>query len=249
MFQKYWPILIIVLVFSLIFFYQKRNSNRLTLPITNQRIIETTPATKENTSIYNFKEYRNDTLGVSFKYPEQTFTYHGKCKQDSNGYYVTELDLLPITVLEDNNTLYITNPYYFEATNEKTVGQYIYNTKCEKVETTIALLRENQVTGHVIKVASVQDDKDISKFITNIAGDGCVLGEKKQKDDGQFEIIIKNIGSRRFTGCQINGPLTYSPMRQKIFYFRYGQDCVFFQGQKGKEVCLSEILRDSIKLY
>lgn len=250
--KKPWLLLTILVLLTGAFLLMSKiapQSSKQTIPSTNQRIIQTSPATQENTSLFAFEEYKNEKLGVSFTYPKETLSYYGKCKKDENGYYITDLDLLPVTVIEDGNTLYITNPSFFEATDEKTVEEYIYNTKCDKVETTIARLRDNKGTGHIIKIATVQNDTDINKFIKDIAGDGCVLGEKTKKENGQFAISIKDIGSKLISGCQVNGPITYNPVTKKVLYFRYGQDCVFFQGKENNEVCLSDTLRDSIQMF
>lgn len=243
-------VIIVVALFTLVWYSGgQRDQSSLPLP-TAQRIVETAPGTSANTTQFAFEEYRNGKLGVSFKYPAQTLSYYARCKKDQDGYYTTDLDLLPVTVVEDGNTLYITNPYYFEASGEKTVGEYIYNKKCGKVETTLPLLRKNEGPGHIIKVANAQSDTEINAFIKSLVREGCVLEKKEARRDGQFTLYVKDIGNKQFGGCYPTGyTLTYNPIAKKVAYFRYGQDCVFFQGQEGKEICLSEILRDSIRMF
>lgn len=198
----------------------------------------------------DYIEYVNHKLGFSMKVPKNM---PGLNRCVDPGETETQF-FVPVKVLEDNddNTVYITAEYYYD--DWKSGGE------CKKLLFSLGSLRKgewgggtyranNIFLGWVIIFDIAKNDNELSEFIKDNYGSGCLVKDKREWLDlealeGRKDRIQEAVFDVEITGedwgeegidlgtttCPINYQykVLYSPERTKAMSVTLGQECTFF---------------------
>src|SRR3989344_564950 len=194
----------------------------------------------------DWQTYTNHTLGFSVQVPKTISSYNGgQCTRQTEIYnnagvkvssqpsYRSATGVVPATVVEDGDNVYITESYSYQLTGEtKDSAGYSYFSGCEKVDSSPTLLRQYAtndkskypvlaLSAVPITVVKAKNQDEILKQVHKILNDTSLKIASMTKDsNGDWQNI--NFDCSPEEGCM---SLNYK------FYLRYYQD-------KKKVVCI-----------
>lgn len=188
-----------------------------------------------------WNQYTNFGLGFSIKIPSVKMNAFGACEwNEENGdhSFRPRYALVPVTVFEDANTVYITGEYQHVLSGEtretsENGGTRIFYSECEAVLNSLTLLRDPDSYQEMwaIVVEEVQNDQELEAFLRVRYGEGCSLGEKVEAGQaGVFDIHIQGDGKDLTdTACPINfgTVIKYYPVGGKVVAWNTGQAYTF----------------------
>lgn len=204
--------------------------------------ISTTPAFTPPPEVW--ETYTNSQLGFSIKYPQMVLgVYRCSPYKPFN---------VPVKIFEDNKDgiIYMAEEYYYEAPYSSELNDY--TGPCEKIIYSLESLKkirnnvvdingkvqvnENPFLTRVFVIKNINNNIELTKFIKNTYGSGCIAGSKNiwNQQKGVYEIVIKgedwdkgaDLGT---TTCPINAVIKvlYAPEKNKIMSVILGQECGF----------------------
>lgn len=193
--------------------------------------------------------YTNKEYGYSFDLPKQMLSNYGSCAWSDYSEYRNEPDhsyrpvaaLTPVAILENGNTTYFANEYYYELTGRTVetdgVSELAFFSGCQKVDTTIESLEDpsNHYPSDWKIVATVAtNDAQIESAIQDRFGSGCSLGDRTLSDSQAdvYDIDIKTDGKDLSeSDCPINyrAVVKYYPKTNVLITWSMGQAQTFWK--------------------
>ncbi len=186
-------------------------------------------------------QYTNFELGFSINIPRVKMNAFGACEwNEENGdhSYRPRYALVPVTVFEENNTVYITSEYQHVLSGEtretgEDGGTRTFFSECEAVANNLSILNDPDSYQEMwaILVEEVQGDEELEAFLRARYGEGCSLGDKVDASQaGVFDIQIQGDGKDLAeTACPINfgTVVKYYPEGGKVVAWNTGQAYTF----------------------
>ena len=158
-------------------------------------------------------------------------TFRGSCTwNEEEGSFRPVGALVPVTVFEDENSVFIAAEHNFELAGERQDGGATYYDECNLVNNSLELLRDLQGFEEPyweITVEEVLDEVELESFIKERYGSGCSLGEQMPSlQDGVYDVKIDGDGKGlEVTQCdkKIATVIKYYPAGNKVAVWDRGQ--------------------------
>ena len=203
---------VVVLVLSIIFLQKKEIDNYQNF---NQIILEP-----------DWQTYRNDDLGVEFKYPSRIFIQDGACKL-IDGNYRTLYAPVETKVLAKDNVIYVGQAYSYD----------IDNKGCIKKDND---LTQDYIALKIIIKNNVLNSQNLNELVEEFyggAGDQCHINEKREASQaGVYDIVVHSDGkSWDESRCFINSQtfMKYYPKKNKLMFTDLGMEYRFLANASG----------------
>ena len=194
----------------------------------------------------SWNEYTNPILGFSMQIPKQMMAYYGQCQwSDQNGDHSFRpvQALVPVTVFENGNSVFITTQYYYELGGETQENNRSYFASCDQVQNSLALVQDQSNTLQQkweLVFADVATNQELDNFIKSEYGQGCGLGQQTpSQQQGVMDVKIDtgnfdDLEQAEANGCLVNYVyvIKYDPDKQKAVSWKMGQAMTFI-GEDG----------------
>lgn len=188
-----------------------------------------------NQQYQNWQVYRNDKLGFEIKYPEFVYQWGAECGL-VNGEYLVSSGLVPVKILEDDNTISISQEYFYESSENG----------CQKVYNSPKHSNDERSWKIIIK-NNIHSDEDLAVFIREFYGDKCQIGEKIiSLQDGVYDVYLKWDGkSLDETECINNYASIFKhfPAQKKIAAWYIGMEYVIWGNSDGSLTFDEEMIK------
>ncbi len=148
--------------------------------------------------------YTNTKLGFSIKVPKADNISGYSCKyttENGDHSYRPVSGMVPITMLNDGNTVHMANTYFYQLSGETKSGDISYFSKCNKVTVTSEMI--NNAIKNPVKYSdygivhwdlvekSINSDAELAKFMRAQYGAQCEIADKKAStQDGVFDVTV-----------------------------------------------------------
>lgn len=200
-----------------------------------------TPTATPNVTV-EWTNYTNKTLGFSISVPKIIDSLD-RCNGKDR--------LVPLTVFEDNvsSAVYFVPEYYYDNVNNPKPGE----NDCIKKVYSLQLINDelggkgldgkyisslnNPFLGLAVRLKNVKNDTELTKFIKDNYGPGCIAGEKTlwNQQEGIYEVAIAGENPNKGIGisnpdCPVNYAvkILYALEKGKVMYVTLGQESALY---------------------
>jgi hypothetical protein len=183
-----------------------------------------------------WNRYTNYDHGFSISFPKTMASFRGSCTwNEEQASYRPQTAIVPVTIFEDSDAIYVAAEYYFELAAERTDATGVrYYDACTQVPNSLILLRDPRASSEPfwkLVASEVQDDTELDSFIKARYGSGCSLGEQAPSgQDGVYDVRIQGDGrNMEETQCLLNfgTVVKYYPDGNKVIAWDTGQAATF----------------------
>ena len=149
-----------------------------------------------------WSQYVNHQLSFSIRFPNMMMARYGSCEwraENGDHSYRPKPALVPVSIFENGDVVYIASEYYYELSEETCTGDgHCSYAECTRVTNSLSLLQDPaNIYQQMWKfaVAEVHSDEELDDFIKSRFGSGCRLGEKTPGGhEGVYEVGIEGDG-------------------------------------------------------
>ncbi len=203
--------------------YVWRQRNNSSAPTNASSQNSTVNNTTRTATVANWVTYTNRKHGYSFLYPKTIQNGYGGCKKETNSYRPVTV-YTPTSVVENGDTVYLTNSYYYKLTGQTDDGGLSNFSGCVKTNSTVAdLVNQNTrfyFNNIPITVKDVKTQGDLASTVNTALGTCYKYSSIKKSVKGNwFDVDVD------FT-CQTGASykiLRYYQTTNKFVFIEMGQ--------------------------
>ena len=189
-----------------------------------------------------WKAYSNADLKFSINYPKTVYSANGSCEkvvEGSNTSYRPKTAQVPVKIFEDTGGIFVAPEFTYELSAPTTVNNVTYFDSCEKKSTTLAGLKTEQKSWHII-AKPVPTKTDLEKFVQEQFGTGCSVGTMTSTaaNNKVYDVKIEGDGkdvSETLCGINYIYVLKYVPEAKMVYTYNIGQAYSFSKDPGGSE--------------